>query len=170
MPEICPILALGIYLLTFPLQASQLSLFPGSNQYDRYSKLLQRVFKDDAVRNSPRSRATHFPTFLALLSCVLGLQFCHRFQVTSGPGAPIVRVCPTSLFLFYPIFFLKQYLISQAEIQALGVAQADIGTHSVRKGATTYCTSGTTACPTTQSVNIRGGWTSPGVGVSLFLI
>ena len=42
MPDICPILALGIYLLCCPTKSGH--LFPGKNQDDRYSKLIKRLF------------------------------------------------------------------------------------------------------------------------------
>jgi hypothetical protein len=35
-PEICPILALGIYWMCCPFDAKSAKLFPGSDQYDRY--------------------------------------------------------------------------------------------------------------------------------------
>jgi hypothetical protein len=42
MPEICPILSLGMYWLCFPFGPRSTQLFPGSNQYDRFRKLLAR--------------------------------------------------------------------------------------------------------------------------------
>lgn len=39
-PFICPVLALGVYLLTNSFSASERSLFPGKNQYQRFSKKL----------------------------------------------------------------------------------------------------------------------------------
>ena len=35
----------------------------------------------------------------------------------------------------------------------------DIGTHRIRKGATTYTLSGSTASPSSVAINNRGGWT-----------
>jgi hypothetical protein len=43
-----------------------------------------------------------------------------------------------------------------------GLLSEDIGVHSVRKGASTYISSGTTAAPSHNSVMRRGGWTHPG--------
>ena len=42
MPEICPILSLGIYWLCYSFDPSSNRLFPGANQYDRFRKLLSR--------------------------------------------------------------------------------------------------------------------------------
>jgi hypothetical protein len=35
----------------------------------------------------------------------------------------------------------------------------DIGTHSIRKGATTYASSGSTVSPSSVAINNYGGWT-----------
>ncbi|EKX43639.1 hypothetical protein GUITHDRAFT_44852, partial [Guillardia theta CCMP2712] len=79
-PEICPILALGIYLLSHTPDRSK--LFPGNVAIDG-----------------------------------------RRYEY------PMIRkaVC--------------------REITRLGMNREDIGTHSIRKGAATYCTSGSTHCP-----------------------
>jgi hypothetical protein len=50
----------------------------------------------------------------------------------------------------------------EEELMQLGYNLDDIGTHSIRKGATTYATSGTTAAPSSAAVNVRGGWTLGG--------
>jgi integrase len=48
MPEICPILALGLYLLCVPLEGGcNMKLFPGGNQYDRFRRLLTRVLESE---------------------------------------------------------------------------------------------------------------------------
>ena len=39
----------------------------------------------------------------------------------------------------------------------------EIGTHSMRKGAATYCASGSTECPSAASIHLRAGWTLGGV-------
>ena len=49
------------------------------------------------------------------------------------------------------------------ELLELGYEPNDIGVHSIRKGAGTYASSGTTAAPSSVSVNNRGGWTLGGV-------
>ena len=40
-----------------------------------------------------------------------------------------------------------------------GYEVEDIGTHSIRKGATTFASSGSTASPSSVAINNRGGWT-----------
>ena len=45
----------------------------------------------------------------------------------------------------------------------LGLSPDDIGTHSIRKGSATYCSSGSTACPTSASVRTRAGWSTGAV-------
>lgn len=49
------------------------------------------------------------------------------------------------------------------ELCGLGYGPNDIGIHSIRKGAGTFASSGTTAVPSSVSVNNRGGWTLGGV-------
>lgn len=39
----------------------------------------------------------------------------------------------------------------------------DIGTHSIRKGASTYCASGSTACSSSTAIHLRADWTLGGV-------
>lgn len=48
-------------------------------------------------------------------------------------------------------------------LSCAGLCSADLGTHSIRKGAATYCSSGSTACPSAASVHLRAGWTMGGV-------
>ena len=40
-----------------------------------------------------------------------------------------------------------------------GLHASDIGTHSIRKGAATFASQGTTACPSLASISNRAGWT-----------
>lgn len=47
--------------------------------------------------------------------------------------------------------------------QRRGINLHDIGTHSIRKGASTYSTSGSTQCPGSTAVHLRAGWTLGGV-------
>ncbi|KAI2511612.1 hypothetical protein MHU86_2866 [Fragilaria crotonensis] len=49
------------------------------------------------------------------------------------------------------------------ELRGMGYGPNDIGVHSIRKGAGTFASSGTTAAPSSVSVNNRGGWTLGGV-------
>lgn len=45
-PIVCPILALGIYFIVFPLAGSKdTSLFPGTNQYIRFTKYFHSVLE-----------------------------------------------------------------------------------------------------------------------------
>ena len=48
------------------------------------------------------------------------------------------------------------------ELRDLGYNPGDVGVHSIRKGAGTYASSGTTAAPSSVAVNNRGGWTLGG--------
>ncbi len=49
-------------------------------------------------------------------------------------------------------------LLHETMVNDMGYAVDDLGPHSIRKGGTTYLTSGSTSGPTGSSVNIRGGW------------
>ena len=49
------------------------------------------------------------------------------------------------------------------ELERLGLGPEDIGTHSMRKGAATFCSSGSTACPSSSAIHLRAGWTLGGV-------
>jgi hypothetical protein len=49
------------------------------------------------------------------------------------------------------------------ELDRRGTCCDDIGTHSMRKGAATYCSSGSTACPPAIAVHLRAGWALGGV-------
>jgi hypothetical protein len=49
------------------------------------------------------------------------------------------------------------------ELERRGITPDDIGTHSMRKGASTYCSSGSTACPPSVAVHLRAGWSMGGV-------
>ena len=97
IPEICPILSLGRYFLTFPGSDSGY-LFSGSSQYDRFRKLLSRIVTEHAD-----------------------------------------------------------------EIRRLGIDPKNIGVHSIRKGAATYCCNGTPTGVAFAAVCIRAGWTMGGV-------
>lgn len=48
-------------------------------------------------------------------------------------------------------------------LSKFGLSPDDLGTHSCRKGACTYCTSGTTGGPGTAPVHLRAGWVMPSV-------
>jgi len=49
------------------------------------------------------------------------------------------------------------------ELVRRGVNASDIGTHSMRNGASTFCSSGPTACPPVVAVHLRAGWATGGV-------
>jgi hypothetical protein len=49
------------------------------------------------------------------------------------------------------------------ELEHRGIQKEDIGAHSLRKGAASFCASGSTACPSSTSVHLRAGWSLIGV-------
>ena len=49
------------------------------------------------------------------------------------------------------------------ELLSRGMVPTDIGTHSVRKGATSFCSGGSTVGPSETAVYLRGGWTMGGI-------
>ncbi|ETK88726.1 hypothetical protein L915_07061 [Phytophthora nicotianae] len=49
------------------------------------------------------------------------------------------------------------------ELHRRGVDRDELGTHSMRKGAVTYCASASTACPSSTAVHLRAGWSLGGV-------
>ena len=49
------------------------------------------------------------------------------------------------------------------EFAKLGMTPADFGTHSIRKGAATHISTGSTACPPIASICLRANWAMPGV-------
>ena len=53
---------------------------------------------------------------------------------------------------------LKLLVDNEHEYNAIGVSHQDIGTHSVRKGAATYCCAGVHPGPPVISVCLRAGW------------
>eukprot|EP00960_Hanusia_phi_P031789 749481-Hanusia_phi.AAC.23 len=109
-PEICPILALGVYLLSFTPDPEK--LFPGRSQHHRYLNILQSFLtvKDEDAQ---------------------GGQAAWDF-------ASVKREVNRSL-------------------TALGLQPKDIGTHSVRLGAASYCSSASTFGPPPSSIQERAG-------------
>jgi hypothetical protein len=99
-PEACNILSLGLYFLCFGFASDARKLFPGQNQYDRYSKKLKNLLSRPEVA---------------------------------------------------------------AELKARGIDPNMIGTHSTRKGAASYCASGSTAGPSLVAISLRTGWILEGV-------
>ncbi|CAM9443107.1 unnamed protein product [Chrysoparadoxa australica] len=101
MPEICPLLSLGIYWMCFEAKGDVKDrLFGGTKQKERYTKALKRMVQTDEIKHN------------------------------------LVR---------------------------LGLHAADVGSHSCRKGASSYCSSGSTACPSGVAISLRAGWSLPGV-------
>lgn len=85
MPEICPILALAIYYSTFGF-APDGKLFPGKNQYDRYSKALKREMTEDDVAaelSGAGLTTAHFGSHSARKGAATFVSSC----ITSGPSA-----------------------------------------------------------------------------------
>jgi hypothetical protein len=68
-------------------------------------------------------------------------------------------------FLFFS--FLFDFIYETASflkyIYFLDLKVDDIGTHSIRKGAATYISTGTTDCPPSMAIRLRAGWTLGGV-------
>ena len=58
---------------------------------------------------------------------------------------------------------LLHSLLRTIELEEFGLSSECIGTHSYRKGAATYCSSGGTACPSSSAISVRAGWSQPGV-------
>eukprot|EP00644_Phytophthora_capsici_P001968 jgi/Phyca11/128273/e_gw1.74.228.1 len=93
-PDICPILSLAIYFSVIGFNKMSL-LFSGSNQYDRYSKILKKA--------------------------------------------------------------MQLPLVAQ-ELRISGREASDYGSHSARKGASTYVSGCCTGGPSSASVCLRAGW------------
>lgn len=51
----------------------------------------------------------------------------------------------------------------KAELEHRGISSDELGTHSVRKGAATFCASGSTDCPAITAIQLRAGWRLEGV-------
>jgi integrase len=58
---------------------------------------------------------------------------------------------------------LTEYDMQTSDLTARGIEPSDIGTHSIRKGSTSYCASGTTSGPPSIATQLRAGWSLPGV-------
>jgi len=50
-----------------------------------------------------------------------------------------------------------------AHLRSLGLQPEDLESHSIRKGAATYCSSGSTHCPSSSAVSERAGWSNGAV-------
>ncbi|KAG3022980.1 hypothetical protein PC120_g7844 [Phytophthora cactorum] len=51
MPEICPVLAIGLYWLVYGVDSSANQVFPGNEQHDRFRKALRRVLESASMAN-----------------------------------------------------------------------------------------------------------------------
>ncbi|ETI29651.1 hypothetical protein F443_23234, partial [Phytophthora nicotianae P1569] len=51
MPEVCPILAIGLYWMVYCVDSNVNQVFPGNDQYDRFRKTLRRVSESPGVKN-----------------------------------------------------------------------------------------------------------------------
>ena len=56
-------------------------------------------------------------------------------------------------------YLQKMVAVNKVEVERLGINIEDIGVHSIRKGAATYCFGGTTDAPHIVAVCNRAGWT-----------
>jgi hypothetical protein len=54
-PEICPVQALGIFWACIPMKSDQNRLFEGSQQYDRFREIFQRLLKSEQVSSVPEN-------------------------------------------------------------------------------------------------------------------
>jgi hypothetical protein len=107
MPQVCPILAIELYFLCISVELGDddLKLFPGSNQYDRFRRVLVRLLQSERAGQ---------------------------------------------------------------ELEARGMNGDNFGTHSMRKGASTFVASGSTAFPPPTAVHLRAGWTLGGIQDTYF--
>jgi len=88
-PNVCPFLAMAIYLFTYPeLLSSNSSLFPGNHQYDRFSKSFAKL-----LLGFERDLAVHGvkPSDLGTHSTRKGVATSVSAGCTMSP--PIVSVC-----------------------------------------------------------------------------
>lgn len=93
----------------------------------------------------------------------------HNLAICCPTAVAIYMMCfpqedTSSLFSKASYSRFSKYLASIAEkhreeIESLGISIEDIGVHSIRKGAATYCCSGTTCAPHIAAICIRCGWT-----------
>ena len=64
---------------------------------------------------------------------------------------------------------ILKWLLEKHKGDLDGYEVEDIGTHSIRKGATTYASSGSTASPSSVAINNCGGWTL-GTGRDVYML
>ena len=54
-------------------------------------------------------------------------------------------------------------LVVATELERRGLKPEDLGSHSTRKGAATFVSGGSTACPSASAIHLRAGWALGGV-------
>ena len=94
IPQICPVLALGISLLCFSFDPKSNQLFPGRNQSDRYRRALSRLLNVVVYRVSPFNvdRAVLLGKIKKIrrytITCILSVYY---LKTRSHSGIPALR-------------------------------------------------------------------------------
>jgi len=57
MPEVCPILALGLYFLLVPFDDGSVKLFPGDSQYNHFLELFKGLLSENQVKQQLESES-----------------------------------------------------------------------------------------------------------------
>jgi integrase len=104
-------------------------------------------------------RCPHICPILALAMYFLCTEFSPSGTTDLFPGESDSQASRYSQFMH------RTYRIDavQAELKHRGITINELGTHSVRKGAATYCASGSTDCPAITAIQLRAGWRLEGV-------
>jgi hypothetical protein len=89
-PELCPILALGLYWLCSSIDLNQVNLFHGANQYKRFQGLLSRLLRQDEVITADMRIRGLVPSDLGTHSIRKG-STTHCVNTVDGP--PLAAVC-----------------------------------------------------------------------------
>ena len=63
IPEICPILAIGLHWLCYKFTPDDIHLLPGSNQYERYRKILRRMSNIESISAELKRMGIKFDQF-----------------------------------------------------------------------------------------------------------
>jgi integrase len=120
--------------------------------------------KNDQLGERPRDpRAVYANPLMPEICPILALAvffLCHEFQEGNNclfPGSNQYDRFRKALKRVTAIAAIKTALAMH------GINPDDLGTHSLRKGAATYCSSGSTAAPSVQAINLRAGWAMGGV-------
>jgi hypothetical protein len=87
-PSVCPLLSLGIYLVTLGFDQSG-RLFPGGYQYDRYGKILRKILERDQLRAALK-RGGLAPTDIGSHSARKGAATFVSSCTTAGPSTAAV--------------------------------------------------------------------------------